>query len=88
MTDTADKRSAALQVGRPWRMTLPEPDGNIDAFNRSHLAFSYWIEFVSIGTPRCGWSVPASDRVFFVPPNAAVFQIGPADRLFEFQRCP
>ena len=88
MTDTAGKRSAALQVGRPWRMTLPEPDGSIDAYNRAHLAFSYWIEFISIGTPRCGWSVPAADRVFLVPVNAAVFQVGPSDPVFEFARCP
>lgn len=88
MTDTADKRSAALQVGRPWRMTLPEPDGSIDAFNRSHLAFSYYIEFISIGVPRCGWLTYPADRIFLIPPNTAVFQPGPADTVFEFARCP
>lgn len=88
MTDTADKRAAAVQVGRPFRMTLPVPDGSIDVGNRAHLAYSYYIEFISIGTPRCGWSVWPADRVFLVPPAAAVFEIGPADSLFEFRRCP
>lgn len=88
MIDTAAKRGSALQIGRPWRMTTPLPDGTVDAFDRAHLAFSYHIEQEAIGVPRCGWAVSASSRIFSVPGQPSVFQVGPGSVVFGFRRCP
>ncbi len=60
---TAGHRAAAIQYGRPFRITLPAPDGASSALERSHGVFCYHLtSVVFMGTPRCGWQSPGLQR--------------------------
>jgi len=64
--NTPAHRAAALQFGRPFRVTLPIPDGASSQLKRAHGVFSYWIETTSVmGIPRCGWSVSPVNRYWY-----------------------
>jgi len=56
MIDAAH-RAAALQYGRPFRVTLPVPAAGSSAIERAHGVFCYALAAapVIMGTPRCGW---------------------------------
>jgi hypothetical protein len=40
--DSRNKRASAINVGMPWRMILPIPDGNVaNEADRKHTAYQY-----------------------------------------------
>ena len=39
--DTRRRRASAIHHARPWLITLPPADGEVDRADRRHLAFGY-----------------------------------------------
>ena len=39
--DSVSKRSSGINVGSPWRSSLPIPDGSLDQGDRQHVAHMY-----------------------------------------------
>lgn len=87
MTTTAPKRAAALQFGRPFRMTLPPPGDFPSALGRAHVAACYHLDVVTIGVPRCGWVAGRMDRVFSAGHRQRFWAAGRQDRVFETGAC-
>lgn len=57
--DTKAKRKAVIQLGKPWTVVLPDPDGTIDAADRALLAHVY---------PIAGAPVPPIPPIPPLPP--------------------
>lgn len=57
--DTRDKRSSAIFPAIPWRNRYPDPDGTIDADDRTHADLHY--EGIAISAPST--VVVASDSI-------------------------
>lgn len=84
---TAGHRAAAIQYGRPFRITLPHPDGASSALERSHGVFCYTLYVpLFMGTPRCGWQASglrrrwvasgAGERLWVVSGSDRVIRVG------------
>lgn len=86
--NTEPKRAAALQFGRPFRITLPPPDGVSTPLERAHGVSCYYVEPSPFGVPRCGWTVAATDRIFWIPSSLSVIQVSANDDVFSFRSCP
>ena len=89
MTITAEKRSAALQFGRPFRITLPIPGSFSTPLSRAHVATCYYLDEVTIGIPRCGW-VARRMRNGFVATRAERIWMSSGRRvsIFDVESCP
>lgn len=87
MTITAEKRAAALQFGRPFRMTLPIPGSFSTPLSRAHVATCYYLDEVTIGIPRCGWVASRIDRVFAAGRRERFWAARRQDRIFDAGAC-
>ena len=85
MTITAQKRAAALQFGRPFRITLPIPASFSTPLSRAHVATCYYA--VTIGIPRCGWFASRIDRVFAAGRRERFWAARRQDKIFDAGAC-
>lgn len=78
---------SALQFGRPFRITLPEADGTIDAGDLAHLVFAYYIAPQAIGEARCGWTADAEARVWGSGRYGRVWFVSASETVFTGRPC-
>ena len=78
---------AALQLGKPFRVTLPAADGTIDSADRAHLVFAYYVAPQEIGEARCGWVAGFEDMVWLRRWQGRVWFVGASDRVFTGRPC-
>lgn len=63
--DTATKRFGAVNLGSPWRNTVPAPDGSFGAGDRQTLTYLYpGILFGGPAPAEVTFVVPAITRTF------------------------
>lgn len=82
---TFASRLALVQLGRPFKMTLPPPATSGSRLGRLHLINLYSAQ--QLGIPRCGWVASRIDRVFAARRQDRFWAAGRQDRIFDAGAC-
>lgn len=84
---TFASRLALVQLGRPFKMTLPPPATSGSRLGRLHLINLYSAQ--QLGTPRCGW-LARRMRNGFVATRAERIWMSSGRRvsIFDVEACP
>lgn len=88
--DTHRKKLSMIQLAKPFRQTMPVPDGSFAEGDRRHLIFLYFsgIEPPVDGlNPLCGFEFAEDELVFNYSEFSPVFEFDPDELVFETQGC-